>query len=131
MAFACFIVYLVWGFIFDFTMEAHSKNDKLGVAIREKEKQIKDSFAELTDLKNQTEKMTHAVAEHNMEINKLHKLLESSIIPKDFELHLYGFTQGWMHWMKQGGKDEDKLQEANEIVQDFVKITSCELQEIK
>lgn len=129
--FAGFLVYFVWGFIFDFTMESFSKNDKLSIAIREKEKQIKDSFAELTDLKNQNEKMTHAVAEHNTEISKLNKTLEGSIIPKDFQLHAYGFTQGWMSWMKQSGKENHELQEASEIVQDFVKITSCELEEIK
>ena len=129
--FAGFLVYIVWGFIFDFTTEAHSKNDKLAIAIKEKEKQIKDLLAELIDLKNQNDKMTHAVAEHNTEINKLNKSLEGSIIPKDFQLHVFGFAQGWMSWMKQSGKENKELEEAREIVQDFVKITSCELGEIK
>ncbi len=129
--FAGFLVYFVWGFIFDFTMESYSKNDKIGVAIREKEKQIKDSLVELGDLKNQSEKMTHAVAEHNTEISKLNKSLEGYIIPKDFQLHVFGFTQGWMSWMNQSGKENHELQEASEIVQDFVKITACELGEIK
>jgi hypothetical protein len=129
--FAGFLVYFVWGFIFDFTMEAYSKNDKIGVAIKEKEKQIKDLLAELGDLKSQSERMTHAVAEHNTEISKLNKSLEGSIISKDFQLHVFGFAQGWMSWMKQSGKKNEDLQEASEIVHDFVKITSCELEEIK
>ncbi len=112
-------------------MESYSKNDKIGVAIKEKEKQIKDSLAELGDLKNQSEKMTHAVAEHNTEISKLNKSLEGYIIPKDFQLHVFGFTQGWMSWMKQSGKANHELQEASEIVHDFVKITACELEEVK
>ncbi len=112
-------------------MESFSKNDKLGVAIREKEKQIKDSLTELASLNAEIEKWTHAVAEHNTEMGKLNKSLEGSIIPKDFQLHVYGFTQGWMSWMKQSGKENHELQEASEIVQDFVKITSCELEEIK
>lgn len=129
--FAGFLVYFVWGFIFDFSMEAYSKNDKIGVAIREREKQIKDLSNELEELKRQTEKMTHAVAEHNTEINKLYKLLESSIIPKDFQLHLFGFTQGWMSWMRQSGKDHHELEQAKEIADEFVKITTYDLEEIK
>jgi peptidoglycan hydrolase CwlO-like protein len=129
--FAGFLVYLVWGFIFDFAMEAYSKIDKLGIAIREKEKQIKDSAAELGDLNTQIEKMMHAVGEHNTEINKLNKLLEGSIIPKDFELHVFSFMEGWMSWMKQSGKDHDALEQANVVVHEFVKITAFEIEEVK
>lgn len=129
--FAGFLVYLVWGFIFDFTMESYSKNDKIGIAIREKEKQVKDSSIELSDLNIQIEKMIHAVAEHNTEINKLNKLLEGSIVPKDFQLHVFGFTQGWMSWMKQSGKEPHELEEAKEIVHEFVKITTYDFEEIK
>jgi hypothetical protein len=129
--FAGFLVYFVWGFIFDFTMEAYSKNDKLGIAIKEKEKQIKDLLAELGALNLETEKWTHAVAEHNTEINKLNKSLESSIIPRDFELHVFGFMEGWMSWMKQSGKEHYELEQAGEIVHDFVKITYYEIEEKK
>jgi hypothetical protein len=129
--FAGFLVYFVWGFIFDFTMEAHSRNDKLAVAIGEKEKQIKDSSAELSTLTAEIAKMTHGVAEHNTEINKLNKLLEGSIIPKDFQTHVFGFAEGWMSWMSQSGKGQHELDQAREIIQQFVESTTYDLKEIE
>jgi hypothetical protein len=129
--FAGFLVYFVWGFIFDFTMEAHSKNDKLGVAIREKEKEIKGSSAELDNLNVQVEKMMHGIAEHNTQTNKLNKLLEGSIIPKDFQTDVFGFTQGWMSWMNQSGKQQHELEQAKEFVEGFVRAITNDFEEIE
>jgi hypothetical protein len=129
--FAGFLVYFVWGFIFDFTMEAHTKNDILGVAIREKEKEIKSSSTDLDTLNIQIENIMHGIGEHNTQINKLNKLLEGSIIPKDFQMQLFGFTQGWMSWMNQSGKEHQELEQAKEIVQQFVYATTNDFEEIE
>ena len=39
--FAGFVVYLIWGLVFDFTIEAHEKKDKVRLAIKHKEEEIK------------------------------------------------------------------------------------------
>lgn len=128
--FAGFIVYVIWGFVFDFVMESYAKMDKVKVAIQEKEKQIKDADAEQKDLEDQMDKMTHTIDENNKEINKLSKVLESSIIPREFEHDIFSFLTGWMAWMKQSGKAHNDLDEADKITQEFVKNTIYSLETI-
>lgn len=121
--FAGFIVYIIWGFVFDFIMEAYGKMDKVKVAIQEKEIQIKESETELKDLDIQIDKMTHTVAENSKEIKKLTSIIDNSIIPREFEHDIFSFLSGWMSWMKQSGKPHTELDEANVITHEFVKIT--------
>lgn len=121
--FAGFIVYLIWGFVFDFVMESYGKMDKVKIALQEKEIQIKDAEIELKDLDVQIDKMTHVVAENNKEINKLTKIIDNSIIPREFEHDIFSFLSGWMSWMKQSGKQHAELDEANTITHEFVKIS--------
>jgi peptidoglycan hydrolase CwlO-like protein len=128
--FAGFIVYVIWGFVFDFVMESYAKMDKVKVAIQEKEKQIKDAEAEQKDLEVQVDKMTHTIDENNKEINKLNKILESSIIPREFEHDIFSFLTGWMAWMKQSGKAHNDLDEADKLTHEFVKVTLYSLETI-
>lgn len=128
--FAGFIVYVIWGFVFDFVMESYAKMDKVKVAIQEKEKQIKDAEAEQKDFEVQIDKMTHTIDENNKEINKLNKVLESSIIPREFEHDIFSFLTGWMAWMKQSGKAHNDLDEADKLTHEFVKITLYSLETI-
>ena len=128
--FAGFIVYVIWGFVFDFVMESYAKMDKVKVAIQEKEKQIKDAEAEQKDLEVQLDKMTHTIDENNKEINKLNKILESSIIPREFEHDIFSFLTGWMAWMKQSGKAHNDLDEADKLTHEFVKVTLYSLETI-
>jgi hypothetical protein len=129
--FAGFIVYVIWGFVFDFVMESFAKMDKVKVAIEEKEKQIKDAETEQKDFEVQIDKMTHTIDENNKEINKLNKVLEGSIIPREFEHDIFSFLAGWMAWMKQSGKAHNDLDEADKLTHEFVKITLYSLETIK
>lgn len=128
--FAGFIVYVIWGFVFDFVMESYAKMDKVKVAIQEKEKQIKDAETEQKDFEVQVDKMTHTIDENNKEINKLNKILESSIIPREFEHDIFSFLTGWMAWMKQSGKAHNDLDEADKLTHEFVKVTLYSLETI-
>jgi ferritin-like metal-binding protein YciE len=121
--FAGFVVYIIWGFVFDFVMESYSMMDKVKVALQEKEKQIKDAEVERTDLEIQIDKMTHNVDENIKEINKLNKILEGSIVPREFEHYIFSFLTGWMAWMKQSGKSHNDLEEADRITHEFVNVT--------
>lgn len=121
--FAGFVVYVIWGFVFSFVMDAYAKMDKVKIALQEKEKQIKDTEAEIKDFELQIDKMIHTKDQNSTEINKLNKIIEGSIIPKEFEHHVFSFSTGWMAWMKQSGKTTKELDDANEVVQEFVKTT--------
>jgi hypothetical protein len=119
--FAGFVVYLIWGLVFDFTIEAHEKLDKVRLAIRLKNEEIKateqliDKFnAELNILEEKEGKILG-------EINKLNELIEhSTIIPKELELYLYHFMQGWLHWMSANLKNQSQQQECENILSVFI-----------
>jgi hypothetical protein len=119
--FAGFIVYIIWGFVFDFIMEAYGKMDKVKIAIQEKGVQIKEAEAEIIDFEVQIDKMTHVVGENTKEINKLTTIIDNSIVPREFEHDIFSFLTGWMSWMKQCGKPHTELDEANSTTHEFVK----------
>ncbi len=121
--FAGFVVYLIWGFVFDFIMDAYGKMDKVRVAIQEKDKQILLAESELKDLEVQIDKMNHVIAEHKKEINKLQAILDSCIVPKEFEHDIYQFMTGWLSWMKGSGKSQDELNAAEAVVHEFINNT--------
>lgn len=118
--FAGFVVYLIWGFVFDFIMDAYGKMDKVRVAVQEKTKQIDLAESELKDLEVQIDKMNHSIAEHKKEMNKLQAILNSCVVPKEFEQDIYQFMTGWLSWMKGSGKSQDELNEAEAVVQEFI-----------
>ena len=128
--FAGFIVYIIWGFVFDFVMEAYGKMDKVKIALQEKEKEIKDIEIELKDFDVQIDKMTYSVAEHTKEINKLNKIIDNSIIPREFEHDIFSFLSGWMAWMKQSGKPHSELNEADSATHEFVQLTLYNFEKI-
>lgn len=128
--FAGFIVYLIWGFVFDFVMEAYAKMDKVKIALQEKNKQIKEAEIELKDFDIQIDKMTHSIAEHTKEINKLNKVIDNSIVPREFEHDIFSFLSGWMAWMKQSGKNHSELNEADSIAHEFVQTTLYNFEKI-
>ncbi|MEO7176641.1 MAG: hypothetical protein ABIV51_12040 [Saprospiraceae bacterium] len=121
--FAGFVVYIIWGFVFDFVMESYAKMDKVKVAIQEKEKQIADAEIELKEFDEQIDKMIHVIDENCKEVNKLHKTLEGTIVPREFEHDIFSFLTGWMAWMKQSGKMHHELEEADKLTHEFVSAT--------
>jgi hypothetical protein len=121
--FAGFIVYLIWGFVFDFVLEAYTKIDKVKVAIKEKEQLITDTEKQINELVEDTDKMNHQIDQAKTEIKKLNETINSVIIPREFELEVYSFMAGWLAWMKGNGKPHSDLESAESAVQEFVSIS--------
>lgn len=121
--FAGFVVYLIWGLVFDFTMEAYEKMDKIRVAIRNKEKEID---AAEKDIDRLNEEVNNIEEKHNKnigEINKLNDLIDhTTIIPKEFEQYLYHFMQGWLHWMSANLKNQTQQKECEDILTVFISV---------
>lgn len=121
--FAGFIVYLIWGFVFDFTIESYGKIDKIKVALHEKALRIAEAESFLKDLEIQIDKMTYTINDNAKEINKLHKILDASILPREFEYDIFSFVAGWLAWMKGCNKTHEELNEAQTTVDEFIRIT--------
>lgn len=119
--FAGFVVYLIWGLVFDFTIEAHEKLDKVRLAIRHKEDEIKVVEINIYKLNAEINTLEEKENKNIGEINKLNELIEhTTIIPKEFEQYLYHFMQGWLHWMSANLKNQTQQQDCESILTIFI-----------
>ncbi len=120
--FAGFIVYLIWGFVFDFVLEAFGKIDKVKVAIKEKDRQIEDANKQVEEYGLDIDKMRHQIDYAKTKVKTLNETINSVIIPREFEQEVYSFMAGWLAWMKGSGKQHEELEAAGEIVHEFVRV---------
>ena len=119
--FAGFVVYLIWGLVFDFTIEAHEKLDKIRMAIKNKESEIKFAEESIDKLNTEISALEEKENKNIGEINKLNELLDhTTIIPKEFEQYLYHFMQGWLHWMSANLKNQSQHKECEDILTTFI-----------
>jgi len=94
--FAGFVVYIIWGLVFDFTMKEHENIDKIRVFVRAKREEILN----LEKLKNEnSEKITdfkQQVATLQGEITILQSKIDGFIFPvKEYLNYHHQFKEGW------------------------------------
>ena len=119
--FAGFVVYIIWGLVFDFTIEAHEKQDKVRLAIKHKEEEIKVVEQNIEKLNLDINALEEKENKNIAEINKLNELIEhTTIIPKEFEQYLFHFMQGWIHWMSANLKNQTQQKECEDILTVFI-----------
>jgi hypothetical protein len=119
--FAGFVVYLIWGLVFDFTMESHEKLDKFRMAITAKEKEISVHELAIEQLNTEINKIEEKEQKNTAEINKLNELIDHTIIiPKELEQYLFHFMQGWLHWMSANLQNQTKQKECQDILSIFI-----------
>ncbi len=123
--FAGFVVYLIWGFVFDFVMESHSKLDIVKVNIKMKREQIYAIEQEIAQFENKITELRIANGKNNGEINKIRHIIEGTIIQtKAVKEALAQFMVGWYNWLAEGR--EYNRSEHNKIYEDFI-ATNIEL----
>lgn len=119
--FAGFVVYLIWGLVFDFTIEAHEKLDKVRLAVKYKEDEIKIVETNIDKLNLELNSLEEKENKNIGEINKLNELVDhTTIIPKEIKQYLYHFMQGWLHWMSANLKNQTQQQECESILTVFI-----------
>ncbi len=112
--FAGFIVYIIWGFIFDFVMESYDKLDVIKQAINSRKKEIKINEDEITKAKEEINNAENEISNLRQKKAEQDKIIRGDTTLIDwsgFERELHNFTEGWTHWMTdngltQGFKDE-------------------------
>lgn len=119
--FAGFVVYIIWGIVLEFVLEAFGKLDKVKVALKEIDKKIADANKAIEELKEDIDRMNHQIDDAKTQIKKLHEVLNGVVISREFELEVFAFMPGWMSWMKGNGRTHEELETAGSIVQDFVR----------
>lgn len=117
--FAGFVVYLIWGFVFDFVMDAHSKLDVVKVRIKSKQDEIHSIEKEVNDYERKINDLKMNVDANDTEINKLKDIINGTIIhPKEVREALSQFMVGWYNWLAHG--KSYSRSEHNKVYEDFI-----------
>lgn len=94
--FAGFVVYIIWGLVFDFVMKEHENVDKIKGFIRGKKKEIKNALLKKVDLKTKIEEIKLEVTSINGKISELQSKIDGFVFPVKEYLHYhYQYKEGW------------------------------------
>jgi len=100
--FCGFVVYIIWGIVFDMTMTAYNDYASNKTSIEKYEKQIEDEQGKIAQLKSEKTAVNNKKIELNSEIAKLQQSLSTSITHYDMgeiKSTLAQFFEGWMSTM--------------------------------
>jgi hypothetical protein len=120
--FAGFLVYLIWGFVFDFVMEAYAKLDKLGILIRSKEEEIKGHTEKIKALEVEIDDLNHKIGDNTTEAEKIKTILDHRDIirPRELEHSIYQFLNGWLEYLSYAKRPDADHKSAHVLVDEFV-----------
>ena len=94
--FAGFVVYIIWGLVFDFVMKEHENVDKIKGFIRNKKESIKDAILKKEELETQLESVQQEITSINGKIAELQSKIDGFIFPVKEYLHYhYQYVEGW------------------------------------
>jgi len=121
--FAGFIVYLIWGFVFDFTIESYDNINVVKQAINAK-------HSEITMYKEKLEKNDSLILELEREVNSMNLKIEDLKVKIDgviidtaeFDKILHEFLGGWLHWMSANKFEQSFIDEATKIANEFIRV---------
>ncbi|WP_292011042.1 beta-carotene 15,15'-monooxygenase [Chryseobacterium sp.] len=105
--FAGFVVYIIWGLVFDFVMKEHREKDKIKneQTIRQKsilflQEKINSLKQKTEDIKNSIESSKEFIIQAKGRIEELQTIIDGVIIPtKDYKLYASEYVQGWITYI--------------------------------
>lgn len=119
--FAGFVVYLIWGFVFDFTMEENGKLDSVRLAISAKQDEIRHLEERIKADEERADTLELAVANLRTEINTLEASpLVVKYNPKAFKDRVGQFMEGWVHYLKANKRPDSAVDEAVALRDEFL-----------
>lgn len=121
--FAGFIAYVIWGMVFDFTMDSYSNMTsnatalkKINDQIEDKKQKLETNHQQITDLENDIAKQTEKILALQRSIDNGETLVDLNRIKNS----LSQFFNGWVTIMPLIGQ-KDNLSEAQRIYENFCK----------
>jgi hypothetical protein len=121
--FAGFVVYLIWGFVFDFTIDSYDKINVVKKAIEAKKSEIKLYTKQLGKLDEQIISLKSEINELKIKCKKLKGRIEGVIMDTaEFDRILHEFLGGWTHWMTANQKSNDDIDQANAKANQFIEV---------
>ncbi|UZT96272.1 beta-carotene 15,15'-monooxygenase [Chryseobacterium fluminis] len=102
--FAGFIVYIIWGLVFDFVMKEHREKDKIKNEQEIRQKRIEFFQEKINILKKEIEEILanigstkESIIKTRGRIEELQNIIDGVIIPtKDYKLYASEYVQGWI-----------------------------------
>lgn len=102
--FAGFIVYIIWGVVFDFVMKEHKEKDKIKSEQEIRQKTVLSLTEKINVLKKETEGILanigntkELIIKTKGRIEELQNIIDGVIIPtKDYKLYASEYVQGWV-----------------------------------
>lgn len=119
--FAGFVVYIIWGLVFDLVMKEYEKMDKIRYALKSIEKKIANYKVECKEIKLRIENHETNKNSNTGEIDKLKIDLQGVIIFfNDVREGLNFYFSGWVNYMKGAGMDLSIIDDCNNIKESFI-----------
>lgn len=133
--FAGFVVYLIWGLVFDFIMKEYDNLDKINVFIRSKKEEIKNIFAQKNKVLENLDELKKNITAINGKITELQGKIDGFIFPiKEYLLYHSQYKEGWFQAIGTEialpAKQKDELLSDCETVCQ-IHLTSLNLNEFK
>ena len=119
--FSGFVVYLIWGLVFNFVMQEYYKLDRVKVAKDDLERKIKDYKTTCKSLKSDIEIIDGEISQNDGEIKRLESLKANGIISKaDVQLEVNNFVTGWLSYMEYKNFPDYEKQQVIKIKDAFL-----------
>jgi hypothetical protein len=107
--FAGFVVYIIWGLVFDFIMKEHQEKDKIKHEQSIRLKDIKIHQERIGDFEKSREtaiselnNIKETIAKTLGRINELQRIIDAVIIPtKEYVLYASEYLQGWITFINE------------------------------
>ncbi|SHH11289.1 hypothetical protein SAMN05421866_2172 [Chryseobacterium oranimense] len=105
--FAGFIVYIIWGLVFDFVMKEHREKDKIKNEQEIRQKNVLFLMEKINVLKKEIEEILVSIGttkeliiKTRGRIEELQNIIDGVIIPtKDYKLYASEYVQGWITYI--------------------------------
>lgn len=107
--FAGFVVYIIWGLVFDFIMKEHKERDKIKTEQTKRLNDIKIHEEKVNGLEKQKDILNielsaikELIAKAKARIEELQKIIDGVIIPtKEYALYSSEYMQGWITYINE------------------------------
>jgi len=107
--FAGFVVYIIWGLVFDFIMKEHKEKDKIKNEQIKKQKDIlvhQDKIAvlekQIEEIRNSIGSIKELVIKAKGRIEELQNIIDGVIIPtKEYKSYASEYVQGWITFISE------------------------------
>jgi hypothetical protein len=119
--FAGFVVYIIWGLVFNFTMKEFEKTDRVRYTIKNKEQKLADCKTECKNLKGSISTLQTEKNEIQGEINKLKIQVESYVLYfNDVREGINNYFAGWVGYLRSTSSTQSLIDECEHIKDGFL-----------